>query len=170
MANRVKIVTLIKDKTGLEEKEAKDLEIGIYNWCIKYADEHKILKTWSNNKFLNVYLEKARSVVSNIDKGSYLNNERLLTRLTDKEFAPHDIAFMKPDTVFPERWKSTIDAFMKRYENAYENKVAAMTDMFVCGKCKKRETTYYEMFSRSADEPAIIHIRCVNCGNTWKIG
>lgn len=167
---RARVASLVREKTNLDEVYAKDLEIGIYNWCIGYADKHKINKSWSNNKFSRLYLEKARSMLANIDKESYIQNDRLLLRLNEKEFLPHDIPFMKPENIFPERWKDTIDLYMKKYENAYENKVVAMTDMFLCGKCKKRECTYYEIFSRSADEPAVIHIRCVNCGNSWKIG
>lgn len=170
MENRDNVVSLIKKKTNLSNEYAKDIEIGIYNWCITYADQHKINKNWANDKFHKLYIEKARSIISNIDKDSYIKNDRLLTRLAEKEFLPHDIPFMKPENMFPERWKDTIDAYMKKYENAYENKIVAMTDMFLCGKCKKRECTYYEMFSRSGDEPAVIHIRCINCGNSWKIG
>ncbi len=170
MDNRAKIVKLIQEKTQLDELHSRDFEIGIYNWCIKYADDHKIIKSWDNNKFASLYLEKARSCIANIDKNSYIQNSRLLVRLNEKEFKPHDIPFMKPDNTFPERWKDTIDTYLKKYENAYENKVVAMTDMFTCGKCRKKECTYYEIFSRSADEPAVIHIRCINCGNSWKIG
>jgi DNA-directed RNA polymerase subunit M/transcription elongation factor TFIIS len=167
---REKVLNLIKEKTNLDHLHAKDFEIGIYNWCIKHAEEHQIIKNWQNAKFTTLYLEKSRSILSNIDKTSYIGNERLLKRLKEKEFLPHDIPFMKPDNVFPDRWKETIEAYLKKYENAYENKAVAMTDMFTCGKCKKKECTYYEMFSRSADEPAVIHIRCINCGNSWKIG
>ena len=167
---RDKVCSLIKQKTSLDDLYVKDFEIGIYNWCIKQADEHRIAKNWQNPKFKTLYLEKTRSILSNIDKDSYIGNECLLKRLEEKEFLPHDIPFMKPDNVFPNRWKESIEAYLKRFENAYENKAVAMTDMFKCGKCKKKECTYYEMFSRSADEPAVIHIRCINCGNSWKIG
>jgi DNA-directed RNA polymerase subunit M/transcription elongation factor TFIIS len=170
MDHREKIIDLIKKKTNLEESWAKDFEIGIYNWSINYADKHKVIKNWSNQKFLNLYLEKARSNISNIDKNSYIENGRLLKRLNEKEFLPHDIAFMKPQNVFPERWTDILDLYLKRYENAYENRVVAMTDMYRCGKCKKNETVYHEIQSRSADESATIHIRCINCGNGWKIG
>lgn len=170
MDTRTKVVSMIQKKTNLDEVHAKDFEIGIYNWCIQYAEDHKIIKNWANSKFLMLYLEKARSTISNIDKESYIQNDRLITRLTEKEFLPHEVPFMKPENIFPERWKDSVDAYLKKYENAYENKAVAMTDMFMCGKCKKRECTYYEIFSRSADEPAVIHIRCINCGNSWKIG
>jgi len=170
MENREKILDFIIKKTNLDKISAKDLEIGIYNWCINYSDNHKIIKNWDNQKFVNLYLEKSRSTLSNIDKNSYIENERLLTRLLEKEFLPHEIPFMKPQNVFPERWNDTLDIYLKKYENAYENKVVAMTDMYRCGKCGKRQCTYYEMQTRSADESSSIFIRCVNCGNGWRIG
>jgi len=42
------------------------------------------------------------------------------------------------------------------------------TDMFKCGKCGKRETTYYQMQTRSADEPMTTFHTCTNCGSRWK--
>lgn len=31
-----------------------------------------------------------------------------------------------------------------------------------------RKTTYYQMQTRSADEPMTTFVTCVNCGNRWK--
>ncbi|KAF9580045.1 RNA polymerase II elongation factor [Lunasporangiospora selenospora] len=44
----------------------------------------------------------------------------------------------------------------------------AETDMFRCGKCKGRKTRYYQMQTRSADEPMTTFVTCINCGNRWK--
>lgn len=43
-----------------------------------------------------------------------------------------------------------------------------VTDMFKCGKCKKRRTTYYQMQTRSADEPMTTFVRCLECSHRWK--
>lgn len=170
MDPRIKVRDLIQEKTKLDDIYRDDLEIGIYNWCIDYANSKKIFKSWKNNRFTMLYLEKARSIISNIDQTSYLQNQGLLTRLNDKEFLPHEVAFMKPDILFPERWKDTTEAYFKKYEHAYENKVEAMSSDYKCGKCRKRRVVYHEIFSRSADEAAVIHICCLECGNRWKIG
>ncbi|ORZ18040.1 transcription elongation factor S-II [Absidia repens] len=45
----------------------------------------------------------------------------------------------------------------------------AETDMFVCGKCKKRKCTYFQMQTRSADEPMTTFVTCINCNNRWKV-
>ena len=43
-----------------------------------------------------------------------------------------------------------------------------MTDAFKCRKCGSRSTSYYEVQTRSADEPMTQFITCLNCGNRWK--
>ncbi|KAL6123462.1 hypothetical protein ACLB2K_075984 [Fragaria x ananassa] len=44
----------------------------------------------------------------------------------------------------------------------------ASTDQFKCGRCGKRKTTYYQMQTRSADEPMTTYVTCVVCNNRWK--
>ncbi|KAK4515061.1 uncharacterized protein ATC70_002671 [Mucor velutinosus] len=39
----------------------------------------------------------------------------------------------------------------------------AETDMFRCGKCRGRKCTYFQMQTRSADEPMTTFVTCVNC-------
>jgi transcription elongation factor S-II len=40
--------------------------------------------------------------------------------------------------------------------------------MFQCGKCKGSRTTYFQMQTRSADEPMTTFVTCLNCKNKWK--
>ncbi|KAM7491824.1 hypothetical protein LguiA_034745 [Lonicera macranthoides] len=44
----------------------------------------------------------------------------------------------------------------------------ASTDQFKCGRCGKRQCTYYQLQTRSADEPMTTFVTCVNCNNHWK--
>ncbi|MQM17322.1 hypothetical protein Taro_050290 [Colocasia esculenta] len=44
----------------------------------------------------------------------------------------------------------------------------ATTDQFKCGRCGKRKTTYYQMQTRSADEPMTTYVTCVECNHHWK--
>ncbi|XP_028327326.1 transcription elongation factor A protein 3 isoform X5 [Gouania willdenowi] len=44
------------------------------------------------------------------------------------------------------------------------------TDLLQCGKCKKRNCTYNQVQTRSADEPMTTFVLCNECGNRWKVG
>jgi DNA-directed RNA polymerase subunit M/transcription elongation factor TFIIS len=166
---RKKAFDAIKERTSLTHDIALDLEIGIYNWALDFSDKNKIIKNWKNNKFAELYHSKLRSVITNIDKKSYVANSRLLDRLLEDEFLPHEIPFMKPANVFPEKWRSIIDTRLKKDELIFQEKPEAMTNLFKCGKCKKRECVYKELQVRSCDEPMTLFITCLNCGNRWRI-
>ena len=68
----------------------------------------------------------------------------------------------------PKIWKHLIEAKIKRDKNLGEIDISAATDEFKCYKCKKRLCTYYQLQTRSADEPMTTFITCLSCGNRWK--
>lgn len=154
---------------GLSPLESKDLEIGIYNSTIDHCNQYKISLSWQCDLFIKCYLAKTRSIYANLKEDSYLHNERLMTRLRENEFTPHEIALMKPENLKPDAWQEIVDLELMRQKAAYEPVHVAKTNRFICGKCKKRECSYYEMQTRSADEPATIFIACLQCGHRWKI-
>ena len=53
-------------------------------------------------------------------------------------------------------------------ENKFTPKIEASTDDFICGKCKSKKCTYYQLQTRSADEPMTTFVTCLDCGNRFK--
>jgi transcription elongation factor S-II len=166
---RQQFVQEVIQRTGLSEAYATDLEVGVFNWTIQQCETLKLSKNWKNPRFVSVYKDKARSMVVNIQQDSYVKNDKLIGRIMDREFMPHELPFMKPENMFPQRWAEILDVKMKKDMHVFEEKPVAMTTEFKCGKCKKRECVYQELQVRSADEPMTIFITCTNCGNKWKI-
>jgi transcription elongation factor S-II len=144
------------------EKDATNLEKGVYNYSIQEANFRKIVKKWENIAFTQLYLDRLRSVYIN------LKNPELLQLVQSGEIAPQNIAFMTHQELNPERWKVAIERKIKRNESKYNTKMEASTDMFTCRKCKSKRCTYYELQTRSADEPATVFITCLDCGKHWK--
>tara|TARA_Y100000389_G_scaffold186685_1_gene207305 strand:+ start:3979 stop:4500 length:522 start_codon:yes stop_codon:yes gene_type:complete len=161
---------LLKEKTNLSDEIVDDLEKGIFNWCVLYSDEKELQKTWNDKMFQYLYVNKSKLLIENIDPNSYVKNKRLQQRILDKEFKPHELSFMESTNIFPEIWNNILDMKMKQEENFHNSKQVAKTDVFKCGKCKKRECSYYELQVRSADESSTIFVTCLNCGNRWRIG
>ena len=44
----------------------------------------------------------------------------------------------------------------------------ASTTAFKCGKCGQRACTFYQLQTRSADEPMTTFVTCLTCNNRWK--
>jgi DNA-directed RNA polymerase subunit M/transcription elongation factor TFIIS len=164
---RQETIEAIEHATGLSEAYVKNLEIGIFNWAIDNAEANRVMRTWRDERFINIYKNKARSVLANIDPTSYLNNARLLERLNEEEFKPQDIPYMKPQNIFPEKWNDIIQIQEKREDNLLHKQQVARTDQITCRRCKKKECNYYELQTRSSDEPMTAFVTCLNCGNRW---
>lgn len=160
------IKTLLGDV--LSPIQQKDLEIGIYNASIQEATVRKVRKIWENPVFVSLYKILGRRTITNLKPTSYVSNTRLLKRLIEGEFKPHDIAFMSYGELYPEKWRPLMEQQLKRETKLLEGNKDMATDQFKCSRCYKRECTYYEMQTRSADEPMTIFVRCLNCGKQWR--
>jgi len=152
-----------KLKVVLEEDNlAINLEKGIYNYSIKEANSKKIVKKWENPHFSQLYLDRLRSIYINI------KNKDLLEQIKSGEITPQTLAFMTHQEMNPQQWHSLIERKMKRDASKFNTNIQASTDMFTCKKCRSKRCTYYELQTRSADEPATIFVTCLDCGKHWK--
>ena len=149
-------------------KISRKIEKGIYNYTIGVSKEKNIQRSWENIIFLNLYKSKVLSVYSNLDKESYIKNEKLLDRIKSGEIEPEKVGFLSVYDVFPDNWKELLNIKSKRDKIKYELKPEAMTNLFKCRKCGSRETSYYEVQTRSADEPMTQFITCLSCSNRWR--
>ena len=156
---RSKLNKYIKNK-----EKSINLEKGIFNYSIKEAKNKKVIRKWNNQMFLVIYLDKFRSVYMNISK----SKSKILKRLLKNEFQPHELATMTHQEIEPKKWKDIIEMKIKRDKSATEIDLSAATDMYTCSRCKKSKCTYYQMQTRSADEPMTTFITCLNCGKNWK--
>lgn len=155
--------------TILSPNKSEKLEESIYSYCQKTAYERKLNSSFTNHHFKNMYINKCRSIFSNIKSDSYINNKNLIRKINKQKIEISSVPYMSSQELFPEHWKKIMDDKHARDKSIYEEKEEAMTDEFKCVRCKSRECTYYELQTRSADESMTTFIRCLNCGNRWKI-
>lgn len=143
-------------------KTSVNMEKGIYNYAVKEASTKKVVKKWDNPHFVQIYVDRVRSIYFN------LNNESLLQQLADGTIKPHVVAFMTHQELRPEKWEKLIQEKIQRDKYKYETNIEAATDTFKCRKCQSNKCTYYQMQTRSADEPMTTFVTCIDCGNRWK--
>jgi transcription elongation factor S-II len=109
-----------------------------------------------------------RHIASNFHPESYVKNTDLFQLFKDGQSPFNVIAGMNTYELFPSRWRDQFDQQQVREKRQLEGNRSMATDQFLCTRCWKRECTYYEMQTRSADEPMTIFITCINCGKHWR--
>nr|AIE96968.1 Transcription elongation factor TFIIS/Cofactor of enhancer-binding protein Sp1 [uncultured marine group II/III euryarchaeote AD1000_88_G11] len=149
-------------------KKANNLEKSIYNFSIKQAKIKEIVRKWNNIHFINIYKYKYYNILMNINPDNYIQNSYLLNKIQNDEIDVKEVAFMSHQQLFPKLWEEIIQKKIKIDENMYETNMSSSTDEFKCYKCKRRKCTYYQMQTRSADEPMTTFVTCLNCGANWK--
>lgn len=149
------------------EMMMKNVEIGIFNSSIKLSTAPK--RNWDDKDFVDFYRNQARHILTNIDPLNSLGNKDLLDRYLNKEISAEYLCVeMSSIDMFPSRWESVIleTKMMQQHDIIAQEKI--YNTILKCGKCKQNMVTYYEMQTRSADEPSTKFCHCTNCGNRWK--
>jgi len=117
------------------------------------------------------YMAHARSVLFNLkDK----KNQSFKFKLMVGFFSPQQVPTltaedMASDEKNEERSKLRKFAMEEiQTDWALKNGDLRFTGMFTCGKCKGTKTTYFQLQTRSSDEPMTTFVTCITCNNRWK--
>lgn len=156
-------------EAGLADGVVRDVERAIFNFTVQFCGEKGVSLSWDSALLRGLYHNKAMSVCANLDPGGYVGNAVTLGRLRRGEISPHDVAFLKPDAHLPEQWEPIVSAKMRKDKYAYEVTYVPNASEIKCFKCKKNQVYFYEIQSRSADEPTSLICTCLNCGNRWRM-
>ncbi|KAH0631243.1 hypothetical protein JD844_005494 [Phrynosoma platyrhinos] len=113
------------------------------------------------------YRNRVRSRISNLKDPK---NPSLRRNVLCGAISPSLIAKMTAEEMASDELKELRNAMTQ--EAIREHQMAktggTTTDLFQCGKCKKKNCTYNQVQTRSADEPMTTFVLCNECGNRWK--
>lgn len=158
----------------LLQKMALNIERGIFNSALMiYKLENSNDNTW-NPFFQSIYINKASSIINNINPNHKIGNKYLLQRVLNKEVDEFLLAELPPKMLFPEKWNEYISTHGDELLQEKQRQLIMQPDttktegMFTCGKCKSKKTTYYQLQTKSADESLTTFVTCLNCNNRWK--
>jgi transcription elongation factor S-II len=161
---RIKVINEFY-KITKNKAHSENLEKACLNASLQIAKEKRIIKKWENKQFLLIYFNKVKQTLYNINPK---NNKYLLEKLKKQEIKSYEIPFMTHQEQNPEIWTKIIEEKIKKDKSKYVIDMEAATEEFTCYRCGKNKCTYYELQTRSADEPMTTFVSCLNCGNHWK--
>lgn len=149
-------------KSVPRKSHADNVEKGIFNAALLDADSKNVVKKWENPHFVRIYTDRLRSVWMNLQR------PEVAELVSSGKVKPHVIATMTHQELLPTRWEELIQKKKDRDEERYAPKLEANTDSYTCRKCGSKECSYYQLQTRSADEPMTTYVTCISCGCRWK--
>lgn len=113
------------------------------------------------------YKNRVRSRIANLKD---VKNPNLRTNFRIGAIPASRLAVMTAEEMANDEIKQLREKFTKEAINDAQLATVqgTKTDLLKCGKCKKRNCTYNQVQTRSADEPMTTFVLCNECGNRWK--
>ncbi|KAM4047535.1 transcription elongation factor A protein 3-like isoform 2-T2 [Anomaloglossus baeobatrachus] len=113
------------------------------------------------------YRNRIRSRISNLKDPK---NPNLRRNVLCGVVSPQNIAIMSAEEMASDELKELRNTLTQ--EAIREHQMAktggTQTDLLQCDKCKKKNCTYNQVQTRSADEPMTTFVLCNECGHRWK--
>ena len=152
----------------LSDVHTKNIEKSIFNWCIKSSKKTGIISSWENRHFVHKYKNKLNSILFTLR-----NNQKsfLIERIANGSIKAKDVANMDPGELWPGGTYDVCNKAMMEKSlklDILNGRMEDYTGMYPCVKCKSKKTTYYQLQTRSADEPMTTYCSCLECGKRWK--
>ena len=166
--------TKLAESLGGDGPSVRNAEKSIYNWAVKTTRERGDVASWENKTFRWHYRHKIMHLASEFTRGEspqvdlvvqddHVNVAirvipQLVWRMRHKELETRKLAEYPAEVLWPDGPHARAMMKHREKELAIEKAKAAEKDyegLFKCGKCKSTKTTYYQMQTRSADEPMV---------------
>jgi DNA-directed RNA polymerase subunit M/transcription elongation factor TFIIS len=136
-------------------KLGDETEGAMLNRCISEAQAWFVDIDWENAVFCGLYRNRAIGLMKHID-------------LLRNGMSPEEFANSTPAQQAPEQWDALIKDTEDREKAMYSKKAAASIMMY-CSSCKRKsKCDYYQIQTRSADEPMTTFVTCLECDKHWK--
>jgi len=159
----------LMNKYVKHKKESQIIENSVYNYTVNKSKYYNYTLSFENELFRLTYKNKIMSLSMNMDvNNKFINNKTFLKRIKNGEIDLNNIAFLPGYKVCPENWDLIIKRNKAKKKLEYSKSVGIETDAYKCGRCKKKRCVYYQLQTRSCDEPMTTFVTCVNCTNSWK--
>lgn len=150
-----------------EDSLCTDLEKCIVRHSKNMIERGDGVAAWDNHKFTNIYKHKFLSL-----KSAFTTNGDLKDGVKKRRVSVVEVVAMRPEQLQPDGVyaKTVEDKVHKEMHKEYlaQQAVKNHVGFFTCNKCKSNKTTYYQLQTRSADEPMTTYVSCLNCGKRWK--
>jgi DNA-directed RNA polymerase subunit M/transcription elongation factor TFIIS len=137
-----------------EKFDSEEIETAILNRCINDAQKWFVDIDWTNTVFVDMYRSRAVSLYPYREMAKDMD----VTKFVDSTLVDLN----------PGRWKAMIQSIIDKKKAMYSKKSTASIFLH-CSSCKKKtRCDFYQLQTRSADEPMTTFVTCLECDKKWK--
>lgn len=161
---------VVENFTELLESDelATQLEESILHVVCEQAIKENIDVDWNNRVFWNMYRSRAISFYEYGRRATSSDDGKWMLMLKQREITTREFAEMNAVDLCPSRWKDAVERIIESEKKLYSKNESAAIFMW-CSACKKKtKCDYYQMQTRSADEPMTTFVTCLECDRKWK--
>lgn len=134
--------------------ESGEIEEAILHRCVNEAQKWFVDIDWDDHVFRELY--RSRAI------GLY-RYRHLANTMTAQAFVETNEVDQNPG-----RWRELLEKVNEADRALYSKKATASIFMF-CSSCKRKTNCdYYQLQTRSADEPMTTFVTCLECDKRWK--
>jgi DNA-directed RNA polymerase subunit M/transcription elongation factor TFIIS len=155
---------------------ARNCERSVYNWAVQQTRRMNDSPSWENRIFKWRYKQKLLCLLTEMKRSvtevgvelrvaesdritvNLVPKPQLVHRLVTKKLEARNLAQYPPEVLWPDGPVATRMAKNEERDQAMmvaKLREGEITGVFKCGKCKTMKTTYYQLQTRSADEPMV---------------
>lgn len=116
------------------------------------------------NMTFDSYIRTSRRVLASIAN----EHTGLMRRVRCGDVRPSEVGTLSHRAMWPERW-SAREMQLGHNIVVIQGAVHTAPSMLQCRACRKYTVSYYQMQTRSADEPMTVFCECNECGKRWKM-
>ncbi len=147
------------------EKMAKNMEVAVFNWTVRRLPT---MSSWKEKAFREMYKYRFLEMKNALSRPGSVFKANVL----DKRIRMKDVVKMTAEQIVPDGpCAASVQGHVKRELEIEKNKAKLDEEyegIFKCRKCQSKKTSYYQLQTRSADEPMTTYVTCLNCDNHWK--
>lgn len=157
--DRKKTIGLLENH--FDKQIIKTIEQGFYNYTKQYC--------FNNNNYITmasaIYRDIVRNFLYNCDQ-NHRTIKQIKKNISENNFNPYNLAFLRPDELDEDNWIKII--LRKNTTEEKFNNLPTIT-WRACRECKMTQYFFYQLQTRSADEPMTTFYICKQCGKTYKV-
>lgn len=143
-----------------DKQHCSKIEKGLFDFTEQYCQSN------GNNLVMAqaIYKDSLQNILFNCEQ-DHPTIQKIKKSINKKKYNPYNIAFLRPDELNKDNWMKII---LRRDTTEDKLNNLPTLEWKPCHVCKNVEYFYYQMQTRSADEPMTVFYICNKCKTTYR--